>query len=134
MRCLRSIGARRLWFVAPYPAAIAQTGADFLAAYGFDVSAIAGMDIDRVTDLKRVPLQADYDLATSAAARGDADALYICGTGIRTRGVVGPLEQALNKPVITANLAALWAALDHLGRGDRFVFGKSRLLEWQRRM
>ena len=132
VRCLQSIGARRIWFVAPYPPAIAQTGADFMAAHGFDVCAMAGMGIDRVSDLKRVPLQKIHDLAMSTAARGDADALYICGTGIRTLGVVGPLEQALGKPVITANLAALWAALDQLGRADRFVFGESRLLEWQR--
>ena len=66
------------------------------------------------------------------SSRGEGDALYICGTGIRTRGVVGPLERALGKPVISANLAALWAALDNLGRADRFAFGESRLLEWQR--
>ena len=38
---------------------------------------------------------------------------------------------AARKPVITANLAALWGALDHLGHADRFSFGESRLLEWQ---
>jgi maleate cis-trans isomerase len=46
--------------------------------------------------------------------------------------VIGALERALDKPVITANLAALWGALDHLGRADGFSFGESRLLEWQR--
>ncbi len=131
VRCLESVGARRIWFIAPYPQAIAQTGADFLAACGFEVVAVAGMGVERVHELKRLPLQSTYDLGVSTATRGDADALYICGTGIRTRGVVGALEQALGKPVISANLAALWSALDHLGCGKRFAFGESRLLEWQ---
>ena len=47
--------------------------------------------------------------------------------------VVGPLERALKKPVITANLAALWGALDQIGHGHRFVFEESRLLEWQKK-
>lgn len=131
VRCLQSIGARRIWFIAPYPTAIAQIGAAFLTAHGFEVCAVEGMGIERVSDLKEVPLQTTYDLALRVAARQDADALYICGTGIRTRGVVGPLEQALGKPVLTANLAALWAALEGLGRTDQFVFGESRLFEWQ---
>jgi hypothetical protein len=42
------------------------------------------------------------------------------------------LRAGYPRAVITANLAALWGALDHLGRADRFSFGESRLLEWQR--
>ena len=83
-------------------------------------------------DLKHVPLQAAYDVGLRAAEKGNADALFMSGTGVHTIGVVGELEKALGKPVITANLAALWGALEHLGRADRFSFGASRLLEWQR--
>ena len=77
-------------------------------------------------------LQATYDLGVRAAAGGEADALYMSGTGVQTVGVIGALERALGRPVITANLAALWGALDHLGRAEAFSFGESRLLEWQR--
>lgn len=132
-RCLKSTGARRLWYIAPYPPAIAQSGADFLTAHGFEVCAMNGMGIDQVADLRQVPLQTTYDLALRTASQADADALYICGTGIRTHGLVGPLERALKKPVITANLAALWGALDQIGHGHRFVFEESRLLEWQQK-
>lgn len=129
--CLRSVGARRIWYIAPYPPAVVETGASFLRAHDFELSAIAGMGIDQVADLKAVAPQDVYELALRTAERSDADALFICGTGVRTMGVVGPLERALNKPVITANLAALWSALDRLGHADRFSFGASRLLEWQ---
>jgi maleate isomerase len=83
-------------------------------------------------DLKRVSPQAAYEVGLRAAATGEADALFVSGTGVHTIDVVGALEKALGKPVITANLAALWGALDQLGCADRFRFGESRLLEWQR--
>lgn len=132
VRCLRSIGARRIWLAAPYPTGPTQAAADFLSAHGFEVLSTACLGVEHGPDLKHVPLQAAYDVGLRAAAKGDADALYMSGTGVHTIGVVGELEKALGKPVITANLAALWGALAHLGRADRFSFGESRLLEWQR--
>ena len=133
VRCLRSVGARRIWVAAPYPVATAQTAADFMIAHGFEVLSVNCLSVDHVTKLKKVPLQAIYELGVRVAARGDADALFFSGTGVHTLGVIGALERAIGKPVITANLAALWGALDRIGRADAFRFGESRLLEWQRK-
>jgi maleate isomerase len=132
VKCLRSIGAQRVWLAAPYPMGPTRTAADFLTAHGFEVVSIACLGVAHGPDLKHVTLQAAYEVGLRAAATGDADALFMSGTGVHTIGVVGALENALGKPVITANLAALWGALDHLGRAQRFSFGASRLLEWQR--
>ena len=132
VRCLRSVGAKRVWLAAPYPAGPTQSAADFLIAHGFEVVSIECLGVGHGPDLKRVPLQAAYAMGLRAAAQGEADALFMSGTGVHTIGVVGELEKAIGKPVITANLAALWGALDHLGRADGFSFGRSRLLEWQR--
>ena len=133
VRCLQAIGARRIALAAPYPQAITQTGATFLRAAGFDVCAVECLGVDQGPDLKHVPLQRTYDLCIRAAADTDADALFMSGTGVRTREAIGPLERALGRPVITANLAALWGALDHLGRTADFAFGESRLRDWLRR-
>lgn len=133
LRCLESLGVRRIWVAAPYPVVTTQSAADFLTAHGFEVRSIECLGIDHGPDLKHVALQTTYDLGLRAAGHADADALFMSGTGVRTLDVVGPLERALNKPVITSNLAALWGALDRLGSADRFHFGQSRLLEWQRR-
>ena len=132
VRCLRSVGAKRLWLAAPYPVGPTRSAADFLIAHGFEVVSTECLGIAHGPDLKHVPLQAAYELGLRAAARSAADALFMSGTGVHTIGVIGALEKALGKPVITANLAALWGALDHLGRADRFSFGESRLLGWQR--
>ena len=132
VRCLRSIGARRIWVAAPYPPATTRFAADFLAAHGFEICSVESLGVDRASELKRVSQRMTYDLGLRAAAKRDADALFISGTGIHTLGVVGPLEHALKKPVITANLAALWGALERIGRADRFSFGESGLLKWQK--
>ena len=132
VRCLRSVGAKRVWLAAPYPIGPTRSAADFLSAHGFEIVSIECLGIAHGPDLKHVPLQAAYDVGLRAAAKGEADALFMSGTGVHTVGVVGPLEKAIGKPVITANLAALWGALDHLGRADRFRFGESRLPQWQR--
>jgi maleate cis-trans isomerase len=132
VRCLRSVGARRIYLAAPYPIGPTRSAADFLTAHGFQVLSMECLGVAHGPDLKHVPLQAAYDVGLRAAAKGDADALFMSGTGVHTIGVIGELEKALGKPVITANLAALWGALEHLGRADRFSFGESRLLEWQR--
>ena len=132
LRCLRSFGARRLWLAAPFPPATTQTVADFMTAHGFEVRSLECLSVDHAMKLKKVSLQATYELGVRAAAEGDADALFLAGTGVHTLGLIGPLERAIGKPVITANLAALWGALDRIGRTDAFRFGESRLLEWQR--
>ena len=132
VRCLRSIGTTRVWLAAPYPIGPTRSAADFLTAHGFEVVSIECLGVAHGPDLKHVPLQATYELGLRAAAKGEGDALFMSGTGVHTIGVIEELERALGRPVITANLAALWAALDHLGRADQFNFGESRLLEWQR--
>ena len=132
LRCLRSFGVRRLWLAAPYPRATTQTAADFMIAHGFEVLSVECLGVEQATNLKKVPQQMIFDLGVRAAAQGDADALYVSGTGVHTLEVIGSLERAIGKPVITANLAALWGALDRIGRADAFRFGESRLLEWQR--
>jgi maleate isomerase len=132
VRCLRSIGAKRIWLAAPYPIGPTRSAAEFLSAHGFDVVSCECMGVAHGPDLKHVTLEATYELGLRAGAEGEADALFMSGTGVQTVGVIGALERALGKPVITANLAALWGALDHLGRADSFSFGESRLLDWLR--
>jgi len=132
LRCLRSVGARRLWLAAPYPAETTQTAADFMTANGFEVLSVEALGVDQATRLKKVTAETVYELGVRAVARGNGDALFISGTGVHTLNVIGALERAIGKPVITANLAALWGSLERLGRADAFRFGESRLLEWQR--
>jgi maleate isomerase len=53
--------------------------------------------------------------AALKADRADADALFISCTAIRAVDVVDRIEQALGKPVVTANQAMFWQALRTTG-------------------
>src|SRR5687768_9123300 len=47
IHCLRSVRARRIWYIAPYPPAVVETGTRFLEAHDLEISAVAGMGIDQ---------------------------------------------------------------------------------------
>ena len=46
-----------------------------------------------------------------------AEAVFIGGNGLRAVGVIKALEEALNRPVLTANQVAFWQALVLMGIG-----------------
>jgi maleate isomerase len=56
-----------------------------------------------------------FELAR-AVPRAGAQALVVSCTNLRTYDVIAPLERALGIPVVSANLATMWAALRALGR------------------
>jgi maleate isomerase len=55
-----------------------------------------------------------YDWA-KANVPSNADAVFIGGNGLRAIGVIQALEQALGRPVLTANQVLFWQALRLLG-------------------
>lgn len=130
VRCLRSIGARRIALATPYTTEINEREATFFAAHGFEVCALEGLEILESERIGRVPLQTTYELGRRVD-RPEADALFISCTNLRTLEAIEPLERALGKPVLSSNMASLWHVLDRLGLASRFRFGGSRLPEWQ---
>ncbi|MEM9060535.1 MAG: hypothetical protein AAGD13_08715 [Pseudomonadota bacterium] len=60
-----------------------------------------------------------------------ADGVLIAGTGLRCVGIIDELEQALGRPVVTANQASLWRCLSLAGIGTP-VTGYGRLLDGER--
>jgi maleate isomerase len=57
-----------------------------------------------------------------------ADAVVVGGNGFRAVGVIDALEQALDRPVLTANQALLWGALRAADTGVA-VYGYGRLFD-----
>lgn len=67
----------------------------------------------------------------TAACPSNADGVLIGGTGFRCVGIIEALEQALGRPVVTANQASLWHCLRHADLGDP-ISGYGRLLRSSR--
>ena len=67
-----------------------------------------------------------YDWARKSVP-DTADAVAIGGNGFRAVGVVEALEAELARPVLTANQALLWAALNAAGAPVKSVTGYGRV-------
>jgi maleate isomerase len=113
---LRALDATRVAVVTPYIAPVADGAADFLRQHGFEVT--ARRDLDLLSNLAKGRLAPD---ASRALVReidlSDADAVMVSCTNWRTLDDLGELESEIGRPVVSSNLATLWAAL-RLARVD----------------
>ncbi|MEX3011574.1 arylmalonate decarboxylase [Hoeflea sp. TYP-13] len=126
IRALKQVGARRIAVATPYLEEINRQEAVYLENAGFEVTNIAGLSLEKDSDMIRV--RPDY-LAEFAVQsdRRDADALFISCGALRSIDIIGKLEQRLAKPVICSNQAMMWDMLRLAGIDDR-IPGYGRLL------
>lgn len=123
----RALGVDRIAMLTPYIDEVNRMLVDHLAEEGVHVTTLAAFGLHNDTEISAVPAE-----TIAAAARelrlDDAQALFICCTGLRVAGVIGALERELGVPVVTSNQAMAWEML-RLGGCDRTVPGMGRLLE-----
>jgi maleate isomerase len=115
VQALSHIGARRIALVTPYLRTIAGRLRGFLGEHDIDVVSEHSLGIDRrIWDLS----SPDLLRAVRDGDHGDADAVFVSCTNLRTYDLIAPLEDLLGKPVITANQATMWATLRAAGCGS----------------
>lgn len=117
---LRSVGARRLAVVTPYVQPLADGACAYLEQSGFEVVARADMGLLSNLDKGRLPADASARLARTVDV-SRADAVLISCTNWRTLDHADALERDLGLPLVTSNLATLWAALVLAGVEGPFV-------------
>ena len=110
VEALRALGVRRLAIMASYPAHVAARLGDFLTESDFEVVNLHALDIISGWDAGRLPA-ATMQAAIQAADRDDAEAIVVPDTAIPTLHYLSQLEAALDKPVVSANLATLWKSV-----------------------
>ncbi|HXV94477.1 MAG TPA: Asp/Glu racemase [Pseudonocardia sp.] len=108
------LGVRRLAIATPYTETVTLRLVGFLAEHGVQTVASEGLGL--LGNIWRVGYREVVELVR-AVDRPEAQALFISCTNLPTYDVVEPLEQALGKPVLTANQVTMWAALRAMGRG-----------------
>lgn len=117
LAALRAVNASTLAVATPYIEELNAIERRFLEESGFRVASIAGLSCGTDFEIGRLE-PAD---AFALAARVDtleADAIFISCTNFHCLPVVADLERTLGKPVITSNLAGVWAALRGIGIDD----------------
>jgi maleate isomerase len=112
---LRELGAHRVGFASPYIGEVNDLAAEFLASEGIEAATIAdiGRDLGNYGQGELDPDEV-FDLAMRADA-DDLDALLLSCTDMRSVEVIGRLEAAIGKPVVTSNQAMMFCAMKALG-------------------
>ena len=112
LRALRTLDVSNVATATPYVDALDQKLTSFLEGNGLNV-------------VNRNPLALTHDhglhpietvrQAVVDTDRPEADGIFVSCTGLKTSAIIDDLERMLGKPVITANQATMWSALQLAG-------------------
>ncbi|MEC9079453.1 MAG: aspartate/glutamate racemase family protein [Pseudomonadota bacterium] len=114
LRALSQFSAEQIAVLTPYTDDVNASLVDYIQEYGPRVSATTSFHFANDNDMARIPPEAIVS-AAKEADRDDADALFISCTAIRAVDVINEIEQALGKPVVSANQALFWEAVRTAG-------------------
>lgn len=106
----RALGLRRLAMLAPYTREVTQAMRDHLGAKGLDLVRTATFGLALDSEICRVDPAVIRDAALAVDCL-EAEAVFICCTGLRAADIIEELEATLGKPVLTSNQALAWHAL-----------------------
>lgn len=123
VEALRELGVARIALAAPYREASARALGEYLEGAGIQVVSTVTRDFSEGSPDPREWYETNLQPPTTAyrmardADRGEADAVLIAATNLRTFEIIADLERDLGKPVVSSNTALLWAMLRRCGVG-----------------
>lgn len=123
-RAVRALGARRIAQVSPYlPSLSAGAKRYYEREYGLEMVALEGFGM---TDANAIAhMGAEVGRAGLARIdRPEAEVLVLPGGNFAALPHIAAWEAEFNKPVVTSNQAALWAALRFFGAGPLPGYGR----------
>jgi len=118
LRALHAVSAKKVVVTTPYLDEINTAERDYMAARGFDILDIQGLNIERDSDMVRVAPSFLLEMAIGLD-RPDADAIFISCGALRSVDIIEDLEAKTGKPVITSNQALAWDAMRLAGIDDK---------------
>lgn len=124
LQALSEVGASRVAVATPYVSDVTDYLVDFLAEAG--VETVSRTDLRLEGRIWTVPYERTEELII-AANHLDAEAIFVSCTNLATYDVIARAEEALGKPVLSANQVTMWAALAAMGRSA--IGPGQRLLE-----
>jgi maleate isomerase len=112
LEALRAVSARRVSVGTPYDAPLTSRLAAFLAEDGHEVVGASNLGLH-----ERIAWVSDHTVSelVRAAYRPETDVVVVSCTNLPTSGVLVALEEELDRPILSANLVTMWAALRTIG-------------------
>lgn len=108
VEALAEVGASRIAVLTPYVNSVTARLHQFLADHGITISASTGLGMLGEIWTLRAP---EILAAARSLDLSDAQALFISCTNVPTYDLLGPLEDELGIPVLSANQVTMAAAL-----------------------
>jgi maleate cis-trans isomerase len=114
LAALRTLNLRHIALFSPYLAQTHGHEIDFLESAGFEIVGGRCLGLSGGDEYIQVSPTEWKNLAESETP-DSADGVFLSCTNTHTPEVIGPIEAALDRPVVTSNQAVLWHAMRTLG-------------------
>ena len=112
---LAALGMRRAFMVTPYGRSTNEREQAFFNAHGVEIPSFTAFECEHSHDIDKVTPEAIVErVLAHRAAIDDCDGVFVSCTALRAMETVERLEAELDKPVVTSNASAMWAALRRL--------------------
>lgn len=111
---LRTLGARRIAVVSPYPPAVNELMIAYLQHDGFDILGLSVLDAWAGGGIPKLS-RAEILRLTQQSPHQAADAVFLSCTNLRAGELIDELEALLGKPVVTSNQATFWSCMRAIG-------------------
>lgn len=117
---MQEIGAKKITLVTPYTDDINEKEKAFFEENGIVVAAMRGLQIVEAEELRTKPVEDICELVVSTDVPA-SDAVFISCTNVEGFYICDELEQRIGKPVITSNIACIWALLQCIDHNISFT-------------
>jgi len=127
VEALKTLDARRVAIITPYPLDLEPHIEQFFGESGIDVVQIRSLECVSADDIVNMPKSRVIE-ELRALSELDTDAILQVGAAMSMLGLAAEAEHWLNKPVVSLSAAIMWSALRSNGLSDQFD-GFGRLLK-----
>ncbi len=118
IKALQALKVSSIAMATPYLDSINQLEQQYLAKHGIEVVSMAGMNLEKDSDMVRVTPDYIHDYAAAVDVPA-AEAVFISCGALRSIDIIARLEDTLGKPVVTSNQAMAWHMMRLIGVNDQ---------------
>jgi maleate isomerase len=127
MAACDALGVRKLAFVTPYVASVSRAMREVLENDGLTIGSFGSFEQAEEQIVARISPASVLDAVVAVGSEGDADAVFLSCTNLRSFEIIEEAEARVGKPVISSNLALCWhmrrlAGLSVDGKGPGRLF------------